>query len=104
MTREVPLSAPYIGEREEELVLDALRSGRLALGPMIERFEETLAKRVEAPYVAAVSSGTAGLHLAVRLADVGPGDEVITTPFSFVASANCVLYEAPSRFSQTSIH
>ena len=58
---------------------------------MIERFEEALAERVGAPYVAAVSSGTAGLHLAVRLAHVGPGDEVITTPFSFVASANCVL-------------
>jgi perosamine synthetase len=93
LTREIPLSAPYIGEREEELVLDALRSGRLALGPMIDRFEEALAERVEAPYVAAVSSGTAGLHLAVRLANVDPGDEVITTPFSFVASANCVLYE-----------
>jgi perosamine synthetase len=93
LTREIPLSAPYIGEREEELVLEAMRSGRLALGPMLDRFEQALAERVEAPYVAAVSSGTAGLHLAVRLANVGPGDEVITTPFSFVASANCVLYE-----------
>jgi perosamine synthetase len=91
--REIPLSTPYIGEREEELVLEAIRSGRLSLGPMIDRFEEELAERVGAPYVAAVSSGTAGLHLAVRLADIGAGDEVITTPFSFVASANCVLYE-----------
>ena len=91
--REIPLSAPYIGEREEELVLEAMRSGRLALGPMLDRFEQALAERVGAPYVAAVSSGTAGLHLAVRLADIGSGDEVITTPFSFVASANCVLYE-----------
>ena len=70
-----------------------MRSGRLALGPMLDRFEQALAERVGAPYVAAVSSGTAGLHLAVRLADIGSGDEVITTPFSFVASANCVLYE-----------
>ena len=93
MTREIPLSAPFIGEREEELVLEVVRSGQLALGPMIERFEQALAERVDAPYVAAVSSGTAGLHLAVRLANIGPGDEVITTPFSFVASANCVLYE-----------
>jgi perosamine synthetase len=93
LTREIPLSAPYIGEREEELVLEAMRSGRLALGPMLDRFEHALAERVGAPYAAAVSSGTAGLHLAVRLADIGSGDEVITTPFSFVASANCVLYE-----------
>jgi perosamine synthetase len=93
---EVPLSAPYVDEREEELVLEALRSGRLALGPMLERFEQALAERVEAPYVAAVSSGTAGLHLAVRLLGLGPGDEVVTSPFSFVASANCVLYEGAS--------
>jgi perosamine synthetase len=70
-----------------------LRSGRLSLGPMIDRFEAALAERVEAPYTAAVSSGTAGLHLGMRLAGVRSGDEVITTPFSFVASANCILYE-----------
>ena len=93
MTRPIPLSAPWIDGREEELVLETLRSGQLSLGPMIGRFEEALAARVEAPRVAAVSSGTAGLHLCMRLAGVGPGDEVVTTPFSFVASANCVLYE-----------
>ena len=74
-------------------MLEALRSGRLALGPMIDRFEHALAERVGAPFVAAVSSGTAGLHLCVRLAGLGPGDEAITSPFSFVASANCILYE-----------
>ncbi len=93
---EVPLSAPYVDEREEELVLEALRSGRLALGPMLERFEQALAERVEAPYVAAVSSGTAGLHLGVRILGIGAGDEVVTSPFSFVASANCILYEGAS--------
>src|SRR5204863_4545053 len=62
-------------------------------GPMVDRFEQALAERVGASCVAAVSSGTAGLHLAVRLADLHAGDEVITTPFSFVASANCLLYE-----------
>ena len=93
MTQEIPLSAPYIGEREEELVIETLRSGRLSLGPMVENFERALGERVGAPHVAAVSSGTAGLHLAVRLAGLGPGDEVVTTPFSFVASANCILYE-----------
>ena len=93
LSDEIPLSAPWLGEREEEFVLEALRSGQLSLGPMADRFEQALAERVGARYVAAVSSGTAGLHLAVRLAGVGPGDEVVTTPFSFVASANCVLYE-----------
>ena len=89
----VGLSAPWLGEREEELVLEVLRSGRLSLGPMVDRFEEALAERVGAARVAAVSSGTAGLHLCMRLAGIGPGDEVVTTPFSFVASANCALYE-----------
>jgi aminotransferase len=60
---------------------------------MIERFEATVAERVGAPYAAAVSSGTAGLHLLCRIAGVGPGDEVITSPFSFAASANCFLFE-----------
>jgi perosamine synthetase len=60
---------------------------------MVDRFERALAERTGAPFVAAVSSGTAGLHLAVRLAEVGDGDEVVTTPFSFVASANCILYQ-----------
>jgi perosamine synthetase len=91
--REIALSAPWLGEREEELAVQALRSGRLSLGPMADHFEAALAARIGASHVAAVSSGTAGLHLAVRLGGVGPGDEVVTTPFSFVASANCVLYE-----------
>jgi len=89
----IPLSFPHLGEREEELVLEVLRSGRLSLGPMVDRFERLFAERVGARHAAAVSSGTAGLHLAVRLAGVGPGDEVITSPFSFVASANCAIYE-----------
>jgi perosamine synthetase len=89
----VPLSGPYLDEREEELVLEVLRSGRLSLGPMVDRFEEAFAARVGAPYAAAVSSGTAGLHLLCVLAGIGPGDEVITTPYSFAASANCFLYE-----------
>jgi perosamine synthetase len=89
----VLLSSPYVDEREEELVLEVLRSGRLSLGPTIDRFEELFAERVGSPYAAAVSSGTAGLHLSVRLAGLGPGDEVITSPFSFVASANCAIYE-----------
>jgi perosamine synthetase len=93
LKRQIPLSAPSVDERDEQRVIEALRSGRLALGPMIDAFERGLAERVGAPYVAAVSSGTAGLHLCVRLAGLGPGDEVVTTPFSFVASTNCLLYE-----------
>jgi perosamine synthetase len=89
----IPLSRPYLGEREEELVLEVLRSGRLSLGPAIERFEELFAERVGAPYAAAVSSGTAGLHLLCHIAGVGTGDEVITSPLSFVATANCFIFE-----------
>jgi perosamine synthetase len=89
----VPLSGPYLGEREEELVLEVLRSGRLSLGPAIDRFEELVAERAGAPYAAAVSSGTTGLHLLCIAAGIGPGDEVITSPYSFAASANCFLYE-----------
>jgi perosamine synthetase len=89
----IPLSQPVIGEREEQLVLDTLRSGRLSLGPMLERFERSFAERLGVGHASAVSSGTAGLHLAVRAAGIESGDEVITTPFSFVASSNCLIYE-----------
>jgi perosamine synthetase len=92
-TRRVPLARPWIDEREEELVLEVLRTGRLSLGPTIERFEDQIADRVGAPYAAAASSGTAGLHLMVRTAGIGAGDEVITSPLTFAASANCFLYE-----------
>ena len=91
--RVVGLSAPWLDEREEELVAEVLHSGRLSLGPTIERFERAFADAVGAPYAAAVSSGTAGLHLLCVAAGLGPGDEVITSPYSFVASANCAIYE-----------
>lgn len=89
----IPLSRPSIGPAEEALVLEALRSGRLALGPRLPQFEAALSTRLDGLPVSAVSSGTAGLHLAIRAAGVEAGDEVVTTPFSFVASANCLLYE-----------
>ena len=89
----IPLARPLVGEREEELLLETLRSGRLSLGPRLGEFEEALARRLGVEHVSAVSSGTAGLHLALRAAGVRAGDEVVTTPFSFVASANSVLYE-----------
>jgi perosamine synthetase len=82
-----------MGEREEQAVLDVLRSGQLSLGPRMPAFEEAFAERVGARHASAVSSGTAGLHLALRAVGVGPGDEVVTSPFSFVASANAPVFE-----------
>jgi len=89
----IPLAKPDLGEREEELVLEVLRSGALSLGPMLDRFERALADWLGVADAVAVSSGTAALHLGVRALGWGPGDEVITSPLSFVASANCLLYE-----------
>jgi perosamine synthetase len=90
---EIPLAKPEIGAREEELALEVLRSGRLSLGPTGERFERELAAWLGVEDAVAVSSGTTALHLGVRALGWGPGDEVLTSPFSFVASANCLLYE-----------
>jgi perosamine synthetase len=89
----IPLARPVLGEEEERAVVDVLRSGQLSLGPRVAQFEQAFAARLGAPFASAVSSGTAGLHLALRAAGVQDGDEVITSPFSFVASANAVLYE-----------
>jgi perosamine synthetase len=89
----IPLARPSIGPREEQLVVEALRSGRLALGPRLPEFEAALSAALRGLPISAVSSGTAGLHLAIRAAGIEAGDEVVTTPFSFVASANCLLYE-----------
>ena len=89
----IPLARPVIGEREEQAVLEVLRSGQLSLGPRVPEFEAAFAARLGAPHASAVSSGTTGLHLALRAVDVEEGDEVVTSPFSFVASANTVLYE-----------
>ena len=91
--QQIPVARPQVGEREEELVLEALRSRRLSLGPRLAEFEQALGARLGVEHVSAVSSGTAGLHLALRAAGVEAGDEVVTTPFSFVASANSILYE-----------
>lgn len=89
----IPLARPVLGRQEEQAVLDVLRSGQLSLGPRLTEFEQGFAARVGAPLASAVSSGTAGLHLALRAVGVGEGDEVVTSPFSFVASANAALYE-----------
>ena len=92
MSNEIPLSRPDISQLECHLVQQTLMSGRLSIGPMQERFEQMVAARARCEHGVAVSSGTAGLHLVLQALGIGPGDEVITTPFSFIASANVILY------------
>jgi perosamine synthetase len=88
----IPLARPVIGDAEKRAVLDVLESGQLSLGPKLAEFEAAFAGRLGVRHASAVSSGTAGLHLALRAAGVGEGDEVVTSPFSFVASANAIRY------------
>jgi perosamine synthetase len=89
----IPLARPLVGEPEERAVIEVLRSGNLSLGPRVPAFEAAFAERVGSRHASAVSSGTTGLHLALRAVGVQAGDEVVTSPFSFVATANAVLYE-----------
>ena len=90
---QIPLSRPDISETDIQAVVDVLRTPFLSLGPKLPEFESAFADYVGARFATATSSGTAALHLAVKALGIGRGDEVITTPFSFVASANCVLFE-----------
>jgi perosamine synthetase len=89
----IPLARPELGPREEELLLEVVRSGSLSLGPKLEQFEQDFGEWLGGGYAVAVSSGTAALHLGVRAMGWGQGDEVITSPLSFVATANSILYE-----------
>jgi perosamine synthetase len=89
----IPLARPELGPREEELLLEVVRSGSLSLGPKLEQFEHDFGEWLGGGYAVAVSSGTAALHLGVRAMGWGEGDEVITSPLSFVATANSLLYE-----------
>jgi perosamine synthetase len=92
-TDVIPLAEPVLGPEEEAAVIEVLRSGQLSLGPRVPAFERAFARRLGAEHASAVSSGTAGLHLGLRAVGVTEGDEVVTSPFSFVASANAVLFE-----------
>src|SRR4051812_2842917 len=92
MPRQIPLARPDITQREIDAVVDVLHSDTLSIGPKVEEFEKLCAARAGRRHGVAVSSGTAGLHCAMIAAGIGPGHEVITTPFSFVASTNCVLF------------
>jgi dTDP-4-amino-4,6-dideoxygalactose transaminase len=91
--KPIPLARPDIGEQEIQAVQEVLRSGRLSIGPKLTQFEQLVADRAGRKYGIGVNSGTSGLHLCVRGLGIGPGDEVITTPFSFIATTNCILYE-----------
>lgn len=91
--REIPLARPNITLTEIDAVVEVLRTPNLSLGPKVVEFERAFAEVVGVRHAVAVSSGTAALHLVIRALGLGPGDEVITTSFSFVASANCILYE-----------
>src|SRR5271170_1318602 len=88
----IPLSRPDITQREIDAVLEVLHGSTLSIGPRLDEFERACAKLCNRKHGIGVSSGTAGLHCAMLAAGIGSGDEVITTPFSFVASANCILY------------
>jgi len=90
---KIPLSKPDIIKGEIEAVLGVLKTPHLSLGKKYLEFEKSVANFAGAKYAVAVNSGTSGLHLIVRALGIGTGDEVITTPFSFIASSNCILFE-----------
>lgn len=88
----IPIARPLIGAEEKQAVLDVLDSGMLAQGRQVQAFEEAFAEMCRVGHAVATSSGTTALHIALLAHGIGPGDEVITTPFTFIASANAVLY------------
>ena len=90
--RVIPIARPQMGEEEKQRVWEAMASGTLAQGPRVAEFEAAFASMVGVPHAVATSSGTTALHLALLGYDIGPGDEVITVPFTFIASANSILY------------
>lgn len=88
----IPIAKPFIGKKEKDAILDVLASGQLVQGPRVREFEECFAESCGSRYAVATSSGTSALHIALLAHQIGVGDEVITSPFSFIASANCALY------------
>jgi dTDP-4-amino-4,6-dideoxygalactose transaminase len=93
MTLQIPMSSPDLNDADRQAVLEVLNTPHLSMGAWTPAFEQALRELTGAKHAIAVSSGTAGLHLCVRAADIGRGDLAITTPFSFVASSNVLLYE-----------
>ena len=90
---KIPLSRPDITESDRERVQEVLNTPHLSLGPKLDEFEEKFAAYIGTKHAIAVNSGTSGLHLCIRALDIKDGDEVLTTPFSFISSANCILFE-----------
>lgn len=90
---QIPLSNPDITKAEINAVVDVLKTPHLSLGPKLPEFEKVMADYAKVKYAVAVNSGTSALHLIVRSLGIGEGDEVVTTPFSFIASSNCILFE-----------
>ncbi|MCQ1535181.1 DegT/DnrJ/EryC1/StrS family aminotransferase [Methanosarcina sp. KYL-1] len=88
----IPIAKPQIGQEEIDAVVGVLQSGMIAQGPKVEEFEQAFAEYAGSGYAVAVNSGTAALHVALLAHGIGEGDEVITTPFSFIATANSTLY------------
>ena len=94
MTQQsIPLSQPFVTEEEVQAVVEVMRSNRLSIGPHIEAFEQACAHHAGRKHGIGVNSGTSGLHLCVKALEIAEGDEVITTPFSFVATTNCLMFE-----------
>ncbi|MBW4028552.1 MAG: DegT/DnrJ/EryC1/StrS family aminotransferase [Acidobacteria bacterium] len=92
ITRKIPVARPFLGIEEEEAVVEALRSGWITQGPTVAQFEDRFAEYIGCDHAIAVSSCTTALHLAIAVAGIGPGDEVICPSLSFIASANSVAY------------
>jgi len=88
----IPIAKPIIGEEEKEAILEVIASGQLVQGTKVHEFEERFAELCGVEYAVATSSGTTALHIAMLAHQIGPSDEVVTSPFSFIASANCALY------------
>lgn len=91
--KKYQIAKPFIKDDDIKSVVDVLKSGWLSLGPRYEEFEKQFAKYLGVKYALAVSNGTCGLHLAVRALGLEKGDEVITSPFSFISSSNCLIFE-----------
>ena len=89
----IPIAKPYIGEEEVNAVMQVIRSGTLAQGPKVLELEDKFSKSCGAKYSIALNSGTAALHTALKVAEIGENDEVITTPFTFIATANTILMQ-----------
>jgi perosamine synthetase len=88
----IPITLPYLGEEEAQAAANAIRTGWIAQGPLVAKFERALAERLGVAHVVATSNCTTSLHLALLCSGIGPGDEVIVPSFTFIATANAVLY------------